>query len=200
MQSTTLASSAGTSCSATHDQAADFQRLLVGVLPKAYAAARALTRNAADAEDLVQDAALLALRGFAGFEAGTNFRAWFMRILTNAFYMKCRTQRRRAPTVSLDEPQDLYLYAKLATPETAAQDPARAFMGRMDTEAVTEALQGLQPEYRVVATLFFIEDLSYEEIASTLECPVGTVRSRLHRARRLLQAALWKVAEDHGLV
>jgi len=177
-----------------------FQEHFTAVLPRAYAAARALTRDAADAEDLVQDAALLALRGFERFEPGTNFRAWFLRILTNAFYAKYRKDRRRLSTVSLDEPTDLFLYNKLAAPETPEHDPARAFMSRLDTEAVMQALQALPPDFRVVATLFFLQEQSYEEIAATLDCPVGTVRSRLHRSRRLLQEALWRVAEEHGLV
>src|SRR5690606_36928395 len=80
-----------------------------------------------------------------------------------------------------------------------SEDPAAAFMDRLDAEAVAAALERLPDEYRVACTLYFIQDMAYHEIAETLEVPVGTVRSRLHRGRRLLQRALWNVGEDRGL-
>jgi RNA polymerase sigma-70 factor (ECF subfamily) len=73
-------------------------------------------------------------------------------------------------------------------------------MDKLDTERVGEALETLPEEYRVVATLYFIEDFSYQQIAEVLECPVGTVRSRLHRGRRMLQKALWQIAVERGIV
>jgi RNA polymerase sigma-70 factor (ECF subfamily) len=184
------------------DARASFMRLLDPVLPRAYAAARHLARDAGEAEDLVQDAVLNAWKGFDGFETATNFRAWFLRILTNAFYDASRRRRRTPDTVSIDREPDHFLYHKL-TAYRAAQgrnDPAEAFLGRLDARQIAAALHALPEEFRAAAVLYFVDDLSYEEIAETLGCPVGTVRSRLHRGRKRLQVSLWRVAEEHGLV
>lgn len=179
----------------------EFESLLVPILPRAYAAARYMTGDAAEAEDLVQEAALLAWRGFEGFEPGTNFRAWFLRILTNLNYSRVRRASRRPRAVPLDEPPDLYLFRKLGAdappPDT---DPAQALLSVLDVAEVHRAIEELPDEFRTVAALYFAEDLSYQEIAEAIGCPVGTVRSRLHRGRKLLQASLWRLAEEHGLV
>ena len=182
--------------------AASFEALLTPLLEAAYGTALRLTRNAADAEDLVQDAAYLASRGFKSFEAGTNFRAWFFRILTNAFYSKYRKQKREGTPVELEDTPELYLYCQTAAAglHTDTPDPAAILMDRLDSEAVSRAIDSLPDEYRVVATLYFMQDCQYQEIAQILEVPVGTVRSRLHRGRRLLQKALWTIAEERGIV
>lgn len=179
-----------------------FESLLEETLPRAYSAALHLTRDPVDAEDIVQEAAMLAFRGFAGFEPGSNFKAWFLKILTNAFYMRCRKDKKTAGTISIDEAPELYLYARTAEAGMHRDDPdpARSFLSRLDAEKVSAAILALPLQYRAVATLYFAEDLSYAEIASILGCPVGTVRSRLHRARALLQRQLWEIAVDHGLV
>ena len=179
-----------------------FEALLRPVLVTAYRAALYMTRNQADAEDLVQEAVLLALKGFAGFEAGTNFKAWFMRILTNVFYARGRRARSAGETVSFDEVPPLYLYTKTAAAgwHTRDANPAATFLHKLETDQVADAMHALPSEYRSVATLYFVDDHSYQEIATTLDCPVGTVRSRLHRARRLLQRALWTLAVDNGIV
>lgn len=181
---------------------AKFEALLEPVLPRAYRAARYMTGDATEAEDLVQQAALLAWRGFDGFERGTNFRAWFLRILTNLNYTRLRREARAAPSVSLADVPDLYLFGKTeaAGLHDAAENPAAAFLSRLDVARVQRAIEALPDEYREVAALYFMDDLSYREIADAVGCPVGTVRSRLHRGRKLLQVALWKVAEEHGIV
>jgi RNA polymerase sigma-70 factor (ECF subfamily) len=184
------------------NSSAEFERLLTGVLDQAYGTALRLTGSAADAEDLVQDAALLAHRGFPGFQAGSNFRAWFYRILLNRFYSNYRRQRRSGVSVDLDETPELYLYQQAAaasgvTPDT---DTATALVDRLDAELVQRALDALPDEFRTVATLYFMQDLPYQEIADMLDVPIGTVRSRLHRARRMLQKALWEVAAERGIV
>jgi RNA polymerase sigma-70 factor (ECF subfamily) len=179
-----------------------FEALLTPLLEAAYGTALRLTRNAADAEDLVQDAAYLACRGFKSFEAGTNFKAWFFRILTNAFYSKYRRQKRAGTQVELEDTPELYLFCQTAAAGLHADtpDPAAVLMNRLDSEAVSRAVESLPDEYRVVATLYFMQDLQYQDIARILEVPVGTVRSRLHRGRRLLQKALWTIAEERGIV
>jgi RNA polymerase sigma-70 factor (ECF subfamily) len=181
---------------------AAFESLFSGVVTSAFGVAVRLTRNHADAEDLVQEAALLAFRGFASFEPGTNFKAWFFRILMNAFYSKHRGRKRQVPTVDWDDTPDLYLYARSheAGFPTQGPDPAAQLLEQLGTERVAAAIERLPEEYRVVSTLYFIEDFSYQEIARVLNCPVGTVRSRLHRGRKMLQKALWQVAEEAGIV
>jgi RNA polymerase sigma-70 factor (ECF subfamily) len=180
----------------------EFEALLSPIVQMAYGTAVRLTRNRTEAEDLVQDAALLAYRAFGSFQRGTNFKAWFFRILTNAFYSRHRKEKHEKANLSTEEVPALYLYTKTAEAGLHGResDPASAIMDRLDTEQVSEALEALPTEYRVVATLYFIEDFSYQQIAEVLECPVGTVRSRLHRGRRMLQKALWAVAVERGIV
>jgi RNA polymerase sigma-70 factor (ECF subfamily) len=186
---------------ATRDDQAEFERLLSPVLSAAYGAALHMTRNRADAEDLVQEASLLAYRGFQQFERGTNFKAWFFRILTNSFYSTYRKRRRQGTQVELEDVPELYLYARTALPgaPSEAADPAATLLAKLDTEAAQAAIEMLPEEYRVVASLYFMQDFSYQEIAEVCGCPVGTVRSRLHRGRRLLQRALWRIAEERGI-
>jgi len=181
---------------------ADFEALFAPVAGTAFGIAMRLTRNQADAEDLAQEAALLAFRAFASFEPGTNFRAWFFKILTNCYFSKRRRERSRPVTSDLDDTPDLYLYARSAEAgfPTQGPDPAAQLLDRLGTERVVAAIARLPEEYRVVSTLYFMEDLSYEEIAEVLGCPIGTVRSRLHRGRKMLQKALWLVAEESGIV
>jgi RNA polymerase sigma-70 factor (ECF subfamily) len=182
--------------------AVELEVLLLPLLNSAYGTAMHLTRNRADAEDLVQEASLLACRGFGTFEQGTNFKAWFFRILTNCFYSKYRKRKREGTQLELEDSPELYLYCQTASAGLHArtEDPASAVMARMDSEQVGSAIDALPEEYRVVATLYFLQDFSYQEIAEVLDVPVGTVRSRLHRGRRMLQKALWTIAEERGII
>ena len=182
--------------------AASFESLFAAVFGVAYGVAMRLCRNQADAEDLVQDAALLAHRAFGSFMPGTNFRAWFLKILTNCYYSRHRRERSRPVTSDLDDTPDLYIYARSGEAgfPTQGSDPAAQLLDELGTERVVEAIRRLPDEYRVVSTLYFMEDLSYEEIARIVGCPVGTVRSRLHRGRKMLQKALWQVAQEGGIV
>ncbi len=185
----------------------DFAALLAPVLDRAYAMALRLTREPADAEDLVQEAALLAYRGFSTFRSGTNFRAWFLRVLMNAFLSSKRRRRPEDDAVPLDDVPRAYIQRQARAeaqrdgrPAAAAPgDLAREVVGRIEAEAVASAVDALPEEFRSAAALYFLEDLSYGQIAETLGIPVGTVRSRLHRGRALLQRRLWRIAQDHGL-
>lgn len=182
--------------------AASFESLFTVVATAAYGVALRLSRNPADAEDLVQEAALLAFRAFDSFVAGTNFRAWFLKIVTNCYYSKRRREKSRPVTSDLDDTPDLYLYARSGEAGFPIQgpDPAAELLDSLGTERIAAAIGRLPEEYRIVCTLYFMDDLSYEEIATVVECPVGTVRSRLHRGRKMLQKALWKIAEEDGIV
>ncbi|MEP6571324.1 MAG: sigma-70 family RNA polymerase sigma factor [Gemmatimonadota bacterium] len=180
----------------------EFEPLLTPLLNSAYGTAVRLTRNDADAEDLVQESVLLAWRGFGSFERGTNFKAWFFRILTNCFFSKYRRRKREGTEVELEDTPELYIYCQTAAMglHAVTEDPASVVMNKFDTENVTSAIDALPEEYRVVATLYFMQDFAYQEIAVVLDLPVGTVRSRLHRSRRLLQKALWELAKERGIV
>ena len=180
----------------------EFERLLAGVIDRAYGTAYHLTRSSHDAEDLVQEAALAAFRNFHQFQAGTNFWAWFMRILTNAFFGSLRKKKRRPQTTTIEDVDPLYMMdaAERAGWSTQYADPAGEIISRMGEERVSAAIGALPGEFRVVCTLYFMNDAPYQEIADMLEVPVGTVRSRLHRGRRLLQKALWESAVEAGIV
>lgn len=182
------------------ETAPGIEALLLPVLDHAYAYALRLTRDRPDAEDLVQEAALAACKGFATFQAGTNFRRWFFQILTNCFYA-CHRKRRvdELAVEDVDDPQFYDGAESLGLLQQEA-DPAGSLMARIDREAIDGALQRLPEEFRVVAALYFIEDLKYADIATIVGAPLGTVRSRLHRARRILQQELWRIAVDRGLV
>ena len=180
----------------------NFTSLLESVLESAYRTGYHLTRNEADAEELVQEAALLAYKGFDRFEPGTNFKGWFFTILRNRFISGYRKKQREVKTVELEDAPDLYMYNKSLESGLATQtsEPAKYIIERLDVEQVATALSELPMEFREAATLYFTQDMSYQEIADVLGVPVGTVRSRLHRGRKLLQKKLWSLAEDYGLV
>lgn len=179
-----------------------FETLLAGVLDGAFGTALRYTRNRSDAEDLVQEAALLAWRGFRNFESGSSFKAWFYRILTNCYFSSYRKRKRQGTDIALDDAPELYLYCQTAALglHGSSENPAELLMGQLATEQVEEAIAALPDEYRVVAALYFLQDFSYQEIAEVVGVPVGTIRSRLHRGRRLLQKALWVIAEERGIV
>ena len=181
---------------------ASFEELLRPLLGPAYGVALHLTRSRHEAEDLVQEAALLAFRGFGTFQAGSNFKAWFFRIIYNTFLSKYRQRRSERGMLGLEDASELYI--QLRTHEAGmhfqGSDPVKTAIGRLESEQVAAALQALPEEYRVVATMYFLEDFSYQEIAEVLGIPIGTVRSRLHRGRKMLQKRLWQLAVDQGLV
>ncbi|GMV90009.1 MAG: RNA polymerase sigma factor [Chthonomonas sp.] len=173
----------------------EFEQLLEEVMDGAYRLALRLTGSRDDAMDLVQDAAVQAFRGFSGFERGSNFRAWFYRIVTNRFYRLA--QRKRPPTTVYDEADEEPYLLRVAM--DASPQVVMDVLDRLDAEAVQQAIDRLPPEFRAVGMLYFLEELKYEEIAQALELPLGTVRSRLHRGRKLLQRELWAIAESRGL-
>lgn len=179
----------------------DFEALLKGVLEVAFGVAYHLTHSRDDAEDLVQEAALQAFRNFHQFQPGTNFKAWYLRILTHCCFALYR-KRKRQPQISLEDASALHLNLASQGAGFGAthRDPATLVISRLGEERVSRAIGELPEEFRVVCTLYFMNDASYQEIAEMLDCPVGTVRSRLHRGRRMLQKALWCLAEEEGIV
>jgi RNA polymerase sigma-70 factor (ECF subfamily) len=160
-----------------------FEELATPLFGQLYDYAHWLTRDGSEAEDLVQETYLKAFRGFGSFSAGTNFRAWIYRILRNTF-LTSRTGLRAAPQISIDDDPDEY--EQLGDSQT----PESLFLGRFTAEALRRAIEELPLPFREVLLLSDVEYMSYKEIAETLSIPVGTVTSRLLRARRRVREAL----------
>jgi RNA polymerase sigma-70 factor (ECF subfamily) len=176
-----------------------FEEEALPMLPGLYRAALRLTRNPADAEDLVQEAYLRAYRSFHQFTPGTNLKAWLYRILTNQFINTYRKKQREPQTVPDEEVEDWYLYNRLAreAPDSSAE---AVVLESMPDEDVRAALEALPETYRAAVLLADVEGFSYKEIAEILEIPMGTVMSRLHRGRKALEKALWEKVRERGLV
>ena len=168
--------------------------------PQLYNAALRMTRNRADAEDLVQETYLRAYRSYATFEAGTNLRAWLFRILTNTFINKYRRgglERQVFEGPDADPLVDGWVSASTMRQLRNAEDVA--LMPIVEAE-VQKALDALPTEFRLAVVLSDVEEFTYEEIAQIMGCPIGTVMSRLHRGRKLLQRALYNHALSLGIV
>ncbi len=176
-----------------------FEREALPLLPNLYSAALRMTRNPADAEDLVQETYLRAFRGFGGFEEGTNLRAWMYRILTNTFINAYRKRQREPVTVTDEDVQDWYLYDKLGEAGVEASAES-AVLERLPDEDVQQALEALPDGFRLAVLLADVEGFSYKEIAEIMGIPIGTVMSRLHRGRKALEKALWETVRERGLV
>ena len=179
---------------------ANFERDAMQYAHPLYSAALRMTRNRADAEDLVQETFLKAYRGYDGFQEGTNLRAWLYRILTNTFINRYRQQQRRPHEVDLDGVEGLYLYKRVATAETdrAARSAEDEVFDSLEGSDVRQAIDKLPRKYRMPVLMADLEGFSYKEIAGMLGIPIGTVMSRLHRGRRALQKLLWHTAEERG--
>ena len=167
-----------------------------------YSAALRMTRNPADAEDLVQETYLRAYRGFGGFEQGTNLKAWLYRILTNTYINSYRAKKRRPEESDLEDVEDLYLYRRLASAdvEKLGRSAEDELFNLFTDDEVKAALEALPEQFRMAVLLADIEGFSYKEIADILDIPIGTVMSRLHRGRRGLQKRLWEFATREGLI
>ncbi len=158
-----------------------------------------MTRNPADAEDLVQDTFLKAYRFFDRFERGTNMRAWLFKIMTNLFINNCRGRSRRPGETSIDEMTEFSLYGKLVEKDQReGTDPQKELFDKLYSDEVQKALDRLPEEFRIVVLLNFVEDFAYQEIAEILGIELGTVKSRLHRGRRMLQKGLWEYGKKMG--
>ncbi len=172
------------------------------LMPQLYSAALRLTRNPADAEDLVQEAYLRAYRGFAGFTPGTNLKAWLYRILTNTFINNYRKKQRQPVVVLEDEIPDWYLYDQLANDSSGGETASAEaqVLEKMPDEDVQAALEALPENFRMAVWLADVEGFAYKEIAEILDIPIGTVMSRLHRGRKSLEKMLWDKVRERGLV
>ena len=160
-----------------------------------------MTRNPADAEDLVQETYLRAFRAWDRFEPGTNLKAWLFKIMTNLFISSYRQRRREPVTVSTDDTEEFDLYRNLLAHDAEVGKSAESIVleGLVDDD-VKQALSDLAENFRIPVLLADVEGFSYREIADMLSIPIGTVMSRLHRGRKALQKALWEKAVQSGLV
>src|SRR6266576_4720499 len=180
----------GTSSSQDDKSSAEFEELAMPLFDSLYNFARWLAHNQNDAEDLVQETYLKALRSFASFRHGTNFRAWMFRILKNTFLSSCSKLARRI-TVAMDsEEYGHELPVDTETPETV-------LMNRSNSELVQRAICNLPVHYRETLLLCEVEEMSYQEIAGILSIPTGTVMSRLARARKAVRESLVALPVHH---
>jgi RNA polymerase sigma-70 factor (ECF subfamily) len=164
-----------------------------------YSAALRMTRNRADAEDLVQETYLRAYRSFNTFDEGTNLRAWLFRILTNTFINSYRAKQRRPVEDELGDIEDLYMYKRLGNLDASRSAEDTLFEMFTDDE-VKQALEELPENFRLPVLLADVEDFSYKEIAEMMDIPIGTVMSRLHRGRKAMQKKLTDFATERGLI
>jgi RNA polymerase sigma-70 factor (ECF subfamily) len=180
---------------------AGFADQAMDMMPSLYSAALRMTRNRADAEDLVQETYLRAYRGFDGFEAGTNLKAWLYRILTNTYINTYRAKKRRPDETELDDVEDLYLYHRIGGLEAAmaGRSAEDELLDRFSEAEVKEAVEDLPENFRMAVLLADVEGFSYKEIADILDIPIGTVMSRLHRGRKALQKRLYEFAVERNL-
>ncbi len=180
---------------------ATFAQQVEPFVDQLYAAALRMTRNPADAEDVLQETFVRAYRGFPNFTEGTNLRAWLYRILTNTFINTYRAKQRRPEQTELDEVEDLYLYRRLGGLEAATlgRSAEDELMDMFTEDDVKEALDDLPEQFRMAVLLADVEGFSYKEIAEIMDIPIGTVMSRLHRGRKALQRSLHQFAVEHGL-
>lgn len=163
-----------------------------------YAACLALVRRKDEADDLFQETYLRAFRFFHQFTPGTNCRAWLLTIMYNVFRNHYPQRLRDHQMLDIERVTNEYEERLFAEGDTERHDPAALFLARRVDNEILEALHTLPEEYRSTFLLVDMGDLTYEEAAAVLECPTGTVRSRLARARRALRAALEGYAREHG--
>jgi len=172
-------------------------------MPALYSAALRMTRNPADAEDLVQETYLRAYRGFGSFSEGTNLKAWLYRILTNTYINSYRAAKRRPEIADVEDVEDLYLYRRLSPANdgpTLGRSAEEEVLDSFTDDEVKAAIESLPDVFRIAVLLADVEGFSYKEIADITEVPIGTVMSRIHRGRRALQKALHDFADARGLV
>ncbi len=181
---------------------ADFARDAMPLMPALYSAALRMTRNPADAEDLVQETYLKAYRAYDSFQQGTNLKAWMYRILTNTYINGYRARQRRPDETDLDDVEDLYLYRRVGGAAGAAlgRSAEDELLDLFSEHEVKEAVESLPEHYRLPVLLADVEGFSYKEIAEILDIPMGTVMSRLHRGRKALQKTLYEFARRRGLL
>ncbi len=182
--------------------AEDFEAGVLAQIDSLYRTALRMTNNPQEAEDLVQETMLKAFRFSNTYQRGTNLRAWLFRILNTSAINRYRKQATHPNTTSLPEGEDFYLYNRIRdlNGQELNLGAEEEVVSKYLDEDVYKALNDLPPNFRMAIILADIEGLSYKEIAEALQIPIGTVMSRISRARRQLQQSLWQYAKDKGYV
>ena len=182
----------------TYSRHVDFQREAAPHMSLLYNYAYWMTGDRDDADDLLQETFLKAYRFWDKYEKGTNIKAWLFKIMKNSYINLYRKDKREPDKVDYEDVQNFYndIRAESTNPNDLQE---QIFGGLLDDE-ISAALESLPEEFRTVVILCDIEGLPYEEIAEFVDCPIGTVRSRLHRARKMLQTELFEYAKQRGYV
>ena len=185
-----------------HQRKEEFEEVALPHLDALFSLALSLTRHGKDAEDLVQETYLRAFRFFDSYRAGTNIRAWLFRILRNTFINRYRSQKIRPEEVDFGKIEATYeqMIEGNFLGRNSSPSPEDILLDRTLDGEVEKALDQLSEEYRLVVLMALLEDMSYKEIASALSIPLGTVMSRLHRGRKMLQASLLEFAQRKGIL
>ncbi|MGY6497400.1 MAG: sigma-70 family RNA polymerase sigma factor [Microcella sp.] len=177
-----------------------FQEQALPFMDQLYGAAMRMTKNPADASDLVQETFVKAFAAFEQFEQGTNLKAWLYRILTNTFINQYRKNQRNPYQGALEELEDWQLGGAESATSTTGRSAEAEAIDRMPASAVKDALQEIPEDFRLAVYLADVEGFAYQEIADIMKTPVGTVMSRLHRGRRQLREKLVDYARERGYV
>ncbi|MCZ9309218.1 sigma-70 family RNA polymerase sigma factor [Corynebacterium uberis] len=176
-----------------------FEQEALPLLDQLYGGALKMTRNPADAQDLVQETYMKAFQAFDRFKQGTNLKAWLYRIMTNTYINSYRKKQRQPVQTSADEVTDRQLYTTSSHDSTGLESAEVEALKRLPNQQIIDALGQLRDDYRMAVYYADVEGLAYKEIAEIMGTPVGTVMSRLHRGRKQLRGLLKEVAHEHGI-
>ena len=176
-----------------------FEAEALPLIDQLYGGALRMTRNPADAEDLVQETYIKAFQAFESFTPGTNLKAWLYRIMTNAYINSYRKKQRQPLHSSAEDVTDYQLLDSSTHTAVGLESAEVAALKRLPDQTISNAMNGLAEDYRMVVYYADVEGLSYKEIAEIMGTPVGTVMSRLHRGRKQLRETLKDVAHEYGI-